>query len=127
MKQKTVFISGHFNVLHPGHLRLFRFAKECGDKLIIGVENDQTAGNGAYVPENLRLEGVQSNSWVDEAFLMRKPLVEILDKLKPDIIVKGKEHETKFNPEAEIVQKYGGKLLFGSGETVFSSIDLIPL
>jgi len=28
---KTVFVSGSFNVLHPGHLRLFRFAKECGD------------------------------------------------------------------------------------------------
>lgn len=125
MKNKTVFISGHFNVIHPGHLRLFRFAKECGDKLIVGVENNETAGNDAYVPQNLRLEGVQSNSWVDEAFLMDKPIAEILSELKPDIVVKGKEHEKKFNPEAEIIQGYGGKLIFGSGETIFSSIDLI--
>ena len=46
---KKVFVSGHFNVLHPGHLRLFRFAKECGDILIVGVESDRIAGNDAYV------------------------------------------------------------------------------
>jgi len=40
---KTVFVSGHFNVLHPGHLRLLRFAKECGDRLIIGLISDRTS------------------------------------------------------------------------------------
>ncbi len=122
---KIVFVSGHFNVLHPGHLRLFRFAKECGDKLIVGVESDQIAGGFAYVPEALRLEGVQSNSWVDEAFLIETSLEGIISSLKPDIIVKGKEYEMKYNPELEIIERYGGKLLFSSGETVFSSTDLI--
>ncbi len=125
MKNKTIFISGHFNVLHPGHLRLFRFAKECGNKLIVGVEADCIAGDAAYVSEKLRLEGVQSNSWIDEAFLIDKPLVDILIELKPDVVVKGKEYETKFNIETDVVKKYGGILVFGSGGTVFSSIDLI--
>ncbi len=125
MKGNTVFVSGNFNVLHAGHLRLFRFAKECGAKLIVGVVSDQIAGNDAYVPETLRLEGVQSNSWIDEAFLIQKPIVEVLAELRPDIVVKGKEHEKKFNLELEAVQKYGGMLVFGSGETVFSSIDLM--
>ena len=35
--KKTVFISGAFNVVHPGHLRLFKFAKELGKKLIVIV------------------------------------------------------------------------------------------
>ena len=69
-KEKTVFVSGNFNVLHPGHLRLLRFANDCGERLIVGVLSDRVAGKAAYVPEQLRLEGVKSNSWVHDAFLI---------------------------------------------------------
>ena len=122
---KTVFVSGHFNVIHPGHLRLLRFAKECGSRLIVAVESDRLAGSAAHVPEHQRLEGVASNSYVDEAFIIDKPVAEIVEQLRPDVVVKGKEHETKSNPEASVVATYGGKLLFSSGESVFSSLDLI--
>ncbi len=57
---KTVFVSGSFNVLHPGHLRLLRFAKESGGRLIVGVQSDRIAGNAAHVHEHLRLEGLES-------------------------------------------------------------------
>jgi rfaE bifunctional protein kinase chain/domain len=122
---KTVFVSGHFNVLHPGHLRLLRFAKECGEHLIIGVESDRIAGNSAHISENLRLEGLQSNSWVDDVFLMDEAVTDAIMRIKPDVVVKGKEHETRFNPELAVLEKYGGKLLFSSGETIFSSLELI--
>lgn len=125
MESKIVFVSGHFNVLHPGHLRLLRFAKEFGGKLIVAVESDAIAGRAAHVPEQLRLEGVQSNNWVDEAFLMIEPIIDALMRIKPDVVVKGKEFELKFNPEQEVLQKYGGRLIFSSGETIFSSVDLI--
>ncbi len=118
-------VSGHFNVLHPGHVRLLRFAKEAGDRLLIAVESDRLAGKAAHVPEQLRLEGVLSNSYVDDAFLIDDPVVGVINKLRPDIVVKGKEHEHKQNPELEALSRYGGKLLFCSGETVFSSLDLI--
>ena len=39
--KNAVFISGAFNVVHPGHLRLFKFAKELGRKLIVGVLSDE--------------------------------------------------------------------------------------
>ena len=122
---RTVFVSGHFNVLHPGHLRLLRFAKESGDRLIVAVETDRIAGEAAHVPEHMRLEGVQSNSWVDEALLIDEPVAKVIARLKPDIVVKGKEHESRFNPELAALEQYGGRLLFSSGETVFSSIDLL--
>ena len=122
---KTVFVSGHFNVLHPGHLRLLRFAKECGKRLIVGVESDRIAGQAAHISEVLRLEGLQSNSWVSEVFLMDEPVTEAIARLKPDIVVKGKEHESRFNSELSALEKYGGKLLFSSGETIFSSVDLL--
>ena len=121
----TVLVSGAFNVLHPGHLRLLRFAKECGDQLIVAVNSDRIAMGGAYVPEDLRLEVVQSNNWVDEAFLIDEPIAQVIARLQPSIVVKGKEHETSFNPELSVLEVYGGRLIFSSGETVFSSIDLL--
>lgn len=124
-ENKTVLVFGHFNVIHPGHLRLLRFAKECGSKLLVAVESDRLAGNAAHVREHLRLEGVLSNSYVDEAFLMDTPVVEVIQKMRPDVVVKGKEHETRANPEAAVLASYGAKLLFSSGETIFSSLDLI--
>jgi len=124
-ENNIVFVSGHFNVLHPGHLRLLRFAKECGGRLLVAVESDRIAGNAAHVPEALRLECVQSNNWVDEAFIADEPIVETIARLRPDIVVKGKEHEMRFNPELSVLAHYGGRLLFSSGEMVFSSLDLI--
>lgn len=121
----TVLVSGHFNVIHPGHLRLLRFAKEYGKRLVVAVESDLLAGNAAHVPEQLRLEGVASNIFVDEAFLIDSPVVDTILELRPDVVVKGKEHESRHNPEAQVLASYGGKLLFSSGEMMFSSLDLI--
>jgi rfaE bifunctional protein kinase chain/domain len=120
-----IFVSGTFNVLHPGHLRLFRFAKECGDRLLVAVQSDRIAGTSAHVKEVLRLEGVQSITWVDEAIIFDEPLIDLISRFRPDIVVKGKEHELQANPELEVLEKYGGKLVFSSGENTFSSLDLI--
>ncbi len=122
---KSAFVSGNFNVLHPGHLRLLRFAREVSDRLIVGVWSDRLAGKDSHIPEDLRLEGVRSNGWVDEAFLMDESIEEVIRKIKPDLVVKGKEHEKRANAEAGVVSEYGGELLFSSGETTFSSLDLI--
>ena len=122
---KLVFVSGSFNVIHPGHQRLLRFAKECGDRLIVGVYSDKMAGLAAHISEELRLEGVRANSWVDEAFLIEDSVIKSIDKLKPDIVIKGKEHESRFNPEIEPLSKYGGSLIFSSGESLFSSADIL--
>jgi len=125
VKQKITFVSGNFNILHPGHLRLIRFAKELGNKLIVGVYSDKIAGSLALLPQDLRLETIKSISWIDDAFIIDSSLVEIIEHNKPDIIVKGKEYEDQYNIEKEIIEKYGGKLVFSSGENVFSSFDLI--
>lgn len=120
-----VFVSGNFNILHPGHLRLLRFAKECGDFLVVGVQDNTLADEAALLDECLRLEGVRSNSWVGYAFILREPAENFIRALKPQIVVKGKEHESRVNPEKEAVVAGGGQLLFGSGESVFSSVDLL--
>ena len=125
MVNRTIFISGAFNVLHPGHIRLLRFAKDMNGKLIVGVLSDRHAGKAAYINENLRLEGISSNNLVDKALIVDEPIEDFIKKLKPDIIVKGKEHEHKFNVEKEILESFNGQLLFSSGENLLSSMDLI--
>lgn len=119
----VVFVSGNFNIVHPGHLRLLRFAAECGDFLVVGV-NDSTS-DGATLPEDMRLDGVKAISFVNYAFTLREPPEQFIAKLKPAIVVMGKEHEYCFNPERDAVDVYGGKLLFCSGEVSFSSLELL--
>jgi rfaE bifunctional protein kinase chain/domain len=122
---RKIFVSGHFNILHSGHIRLLQFAKELGDILIVGIESDRIAGEAAHINEKYRLEGVKLNNLVDEVILVDEPIINLVKKLKPDIIVKGKEHEMRLNPEKAILDEYGGKLVFSSGETIFSSLELI--
>lgn len=120
---RIVFVWGNFNVIHPGHLRLLNFAAECGDFLVVGVTDDSRPGT--LVPEQLRLEGIRAISAVDYAFLLEPPPEDFIAKLLPEVVVKGKEHEQHFNPEQPVIESYGGKLLFGSGEVRFSSMDLL--
>ncbi len=121
--ERIVFVSGNFNVVHPGHLRLLNFAASCGDYLVVGVQAD--GFDGAHLPEALRLESVRAISTVDHAFILREPPERFIARLHPAIVVKGKEHEALSNPEQEIVESYGGKLLFTSGDTRFSLLDLL--
>lgn len=122
--RRIVFVSGNFNVVHPGHLRLLKFASDCGDFLVVGVHPDHWA-RGAIISEDLRLEAVRSISFVDFAFVLAEPPESFIARLKPAFVVKGKEHEATENPERAAVEAYGGKLLFSSGDVVFSSMDLI--
>jgi rfaE bifunctional protein kinase chain/domain len=121
--KRVVFLSGNFNIIHPGHLRLLNFAAECGDFLVVGVSKDGVSA--VVIPEDLRLEGVQAIGVVNYAFILPVPAEEFIVALKPRVVIKGKEHEGQFNPELEAVESYGGKLLFSSGEVRFSSLNLL--
>lgn len=120
---RIVFVSGNFNIVHPGHLRLLNFAAECGDFLVVGVAAD---GHGAaFLPGDLRLEAVRSIGVVGYSFILNDRPEDFIRLLKPATVVKGKEHENQQNSELEAVESYGGKLLFSSGDVRFSSLDLL--
>ena len=121
--KRIVFVSGNFNIIHPGHLRLLRFAVECGDYLVVGVQDKRN--KNAVMDEALRLEGVKAISMVNHAFLLHDSPEDFIAALKPAVVVKGKEHENSVNPEKAALDGYGGELLFGSGDITFSSIDLL--
>jgi rfaE bifunctional protein kinase chain/domain len=123
--KKTAFVYGNFNILHPGHLRLLKFAKESSDYLIVGVNSNSIAKNDRLFDEKVRLESVQATSFVDEAFILDEDVNRYIEKCQPTFVVKGKEHEDRLNTELEILKSYGGKLLFTSGEIGFSSFYLL--
>src|ERR1700685_2294318 len=111
--KSIAFVSGNFNVVHPGHLRLLKFAAEQADSLVVGVNSD--AAVGVTIPQDMRLENVRSIGMVDHAVGLDVPAAEFITALKPDIVVKGKEFETRSNPEQAPVEAYGGRLIFSSG------------
>src|SRR3990172_8005687 len=85
---RVVFVSGNFNILHPGHLRLLQFAADCGEYLVVGVNADTS--HGVTVRADMRLEGVRAISIVNYAFLLQEPPEAFIAQLKPDTVVKGK-------------------------------------
>ena len=104
--KRVVFVAGNFNVVHPGHLRLLQFAAECGDFLVVGVHDDSFPG--AKLPESMRLEGVRAIAFVKHAFILNEPPEDFIARLRPAVVVKGKEYETRQNPEQAVVEAYGG-------------------
>lgn len=119
--QKIAFISGNFNVVHSGHVRLLNFAAEYADYLVVGVTPD--GHPHAFVPQELRLEGIKAIELVDCALILPSDVMQFISVLKPEVVVKGKEHESRLNQEQIIIDQYGGKLIFASGETWFSYLN----
>src|SRR5436190_20455654 len=86
--KSIAFVSGNFNVVHPGHLRLLKFAAEQADVLVVGVNSDNVAG--VTVPQDMRLENVRSISVVDYAVGLDAPADTFVAAVKPNVVVKGK-------------------------------------
>nr|WP_246088570.1 PfkB family carbohydrate kinase [Phreatobacter stygius] len=120
---RVAFVSGNFNILHPGHLRLLRFASDLADVLVVGLNPDGTSG--VTVPGEMRIESILALSFVQNAVLLSESPTQFISRLKPDFVVKGKEFEQLNNPEAKAVVGYGGKLIFSSGEMRFASMELL--
>jgi cytidyltransferase-like protein len=112
--KSIAFVSGNFNVVHPGHLRLLKFAAEQADALVVGVNADKASG--VTLPQDMRLENVRSIGMVEYAVGLEVPPDTFISELKPDVVVKGKEFEARSNPEQAAVDSYGGRLVFSSGE-----------
>src|SRR3989344_9070273 len=69
---KVIITSGYFNPIHTGHINLLREARELGDLLVVIVNNDRQVaikGSSEFMPEQERLEIVESIRYVDEVFL----------------------------------------------------------
>lgn len=96
-----VFTNGVFDVLHVGHIRLLRFAKQQGSRLIVGINSDQstTALKGPGRPFNTevnRKETLEAIRFVDKVIIFNEPTpLELIQSIDPDIVVKGGDYSLK--------------------------------
>ena len=121
--ERIGLITGNFNVVHPGHLRLIKYARSLVEFLVIALHPD--GGGGAYVEQELRLSGIRALGMVDLSFIMQDDIRVCMEHLKPDLVFKGAEHEAADNPESEWLREWGGKMLFCTDDPRFSLDDLI--
>jgi rfaE bifunctional protein nucleotidyltransferase chain/domain len=123
---------GCFDIVHPGHIRYLRFARSLGDVLVVTVSADDVVMKGyerPYIPEDLRLDNLAELACVDYVALSEDEWAgPVLEAIQPDIYVKGREYESKKDPrfakEKKIVESYGGRVVLGSGDVVFSSTEI---
>ncbi|WP_378950870.1 D-glycero-beta-D-manno-heptose 1-phosphate adenylyltransferase [Pelosinus sp. sgz500959] len=115
--KRIVFTNGCFDILHAGHVRYLKAARDLGDCLILGLNSDQSvrALKGPSRPINTqedRAEVISALSAVDYVVIFEEVTAEkLVAHIKPDIYVKGGDYDIKDLPEAVIAAKYGGQTI----------------
>jgi D-glycero-beta-D-manno-heptose 1-phosphate adenylyltransferase len=127
-----VTVNGCFDILHLGHLRLFANARNMGDVLIVLINDDESVKNykgpgHPVFPAGFRLFAlnmIESVSFA-AAFSGDNPL-KILDKIRPDIHVKGGTfQENRVEQEKRLLNQWGGKIEFVFMQHNYSTSNII--
>jgi rfaE bifunctional protein nucleotidyltransferase chain/domain len=114
--KRVVFTNGCFDLLHVGHVRYLKEAREQGDVLFVGLNDDDSTrrvkGPGRpYVGQEDRAEVLAALRCVDYVVLFSEETAErLVSILKPDVYVKGGNYRLEELPEARIVAGYGGEV-----------------
>ena len=129
--KRIVFGNGCFDLLHVGHVRYLKGARELGQILIVAVNDDSSVtGLGkrkqVVTPAAERAEIVSAIDGVDYVIIFSEPTVEnLLVALKPDIHAKGTDYTEDNVPERDIVLSYGGKVAIVGDPKDHSTRDII--
>lgn len=134
-RSKTVVMChGVFDLVHPGHIRHLLYAKGKADLLVVSITGDVHIGKAPYrpyVPQDLRALNLAALDMVDYVIVDDQPTpLDNLSRIQPDFFAKGYEYQEgglhpKTQQELEIVQSYGGEILFTPGDIVYSSSAII--
>jgi len=135
-KHKVIMCHGTFDVVHPGHVRHLLYAKTKADILVASLTADEHINKGnmrPYVPQDLRAVNLAALEMVDYVLVDADPTpLRNLDIIKPDYFAKGYEYTAgavhpKTQEEIDILDSYGGEMIFTPGDIVYSSSALIEL
>ena len=135
-KKKAIMCHGTFDVVHPGHVRHLLYAKTKADILIASLTADEHIKKGnlrPYVPEDLRAVNLAALEMVDYVVIDRDPTpIRNLALVQPDYFAKGYEYTAgsvhpKTQEEINVLDSYGGEVIFTPGDIVYSSSALIEL
>ena len=116
-KMKVSFTNGCFDILHLGHLEILTKSKEFGDRLIVAVNSDESVRKlkGKERPINnfqTRSNILASFSFVDYVIEFSDDTPKkLIQKIKPDFLVKGGDYNKKDIVGNDIVSSYGGETI----------------
>ncbi len=135
---RWVAVSGGFDPIHIGHVRMFRDARKYGDRLVVIVNNDNWLVNKkgyAFMPETERKELIESLPFVDKVVLTDHKrgesdtsVIRALRAVKPHIFANGGDRKKLSDiPEAAVCQELGIDMVFniGAGGKIQSSSWMI--
>ncbi len=136
-KKIIVAVSGGFDPIHIGHIRLFKEAKALGDELVVNLNNYnwlQEKKGFVFIPEKERQEIIEALKWVDKVVLTSHPIhtkdmsvCTELKRIKPDIFANGGDRTKNNIPEAALCKEINCNMVFnvGKGGKIQSSSWLI--
>lgn len=116
-KETIVFTNGCFDLLHTGHIHLLQAAACEGDRLIVGLNTDESIRKlkGPARPvleEHDRAAILAALGCVDMVILFAEPTpIKLIESLRPDVIVKGADYRKEDVVGADLVKQWGGKIL----------------
>lgn len=136
-KQSVIMCHGTFDLVHPGHVRHLMYAKGKADILIASLTTDahiKKANLRPFVPQELRAMNLAALEVVDYVIIDDNPTpLENIRSLQPDYFAKGYEYfdagaiHPKTQEEIQVLESYGGEMIFTPGDVVFSSSKFIEL
>ena len=129
--EKIILTNGCFDLLHVGHVRYLRAAKELGGRLIVAVNSDASTralkGEGRpRVPGEERAELLAALSDVDAVTIFDAPdVTDLIRLLRPDIHAKGTDYTAESVPERDVVIACGGRVAIVGDPKDHSTTDLL--
>lgn len=136
-KKVVVAVSGGFDPIHVGHVRLFREAKKLGDELVVILNNDnwlKKKKGYVFMTDKERKEVIEAFDSVDRVFITEHAggtddmsVCDALRKLRPHIFANGGDRVKTNIPEVPVCREIGCKMVFniGPGGKVQSSSWLL--
>jgi D-glycero-beta-D-manno-heptose 1-phosphate adenylyltransferase len=121
--QKVVFTNGCFDLIHLGHVDYLEKARQLGDKLVLGLNSDDSVSRfkGPERPlqdQNSRARVLAAMQFIDLVVYFNEDTpFSLISELVPDILVKGSDYLTENIVGADVVKKAGG---------VVKTIDFVP-
>lgn len=128
---RIIMVNGCFDLFHIGHLQLLKFAKNQGDILIAAVNSDHSINrlkgfSRPIIDQNARLEILSSITYVDYVVLFEEEDPgELINTIKPNVIVKEEEYRCKKIPEIDAIKKCSAELIFYKKESDISTSSII--
>ena len=120
MGEKVIAVSGGFDPVHVGHLRMMQDAAQHGKLLVIVNSDDWLLRKKGYVfmPWEERAELIGAYDFVDHVVMAKdedRTVVASLDELRPDIFANGGDRGDINTPEARFCRENGIEMMWGIG------------